>query len=158
MSTYLSMTVIGRLGVDLQNAQTKDGVNYVNMSIAHSIPIFNKVDSTWSEETVWIRATFWGKIDKPENFKKGSLILIEGTPTAELYTPKDGSAPRPYLSLTTYRQPKVLVRPVAPQPYATPANPPSPGNFTSKTQATPVSNVPQQVPFIAPNNNDDLPF
>lgn len=158
MSTYLSMTVIGRLGADLKNAQTKNGVNYVNMSIAHSIPILNKADSTWSEEVVWIRATFWGKIDKTENFKKGSLVLVEGTPSAELYTPNGGSTPRPFLSLTTYRQPKVLVRPVTQQPYATPANPPSPVNYASDAKSTPVNNIPQEVPFIAGNSSNDLPF
>lgn len=158
MSTYLSMTVIGRLGSDLQNSMTKNGINYVNMSIAHSIPILNKEASTWSEQTVWIRATFWGKIEKIENFKKGSLILIEGTPSAELYTPKDGSAPQPLLSLSTYRQPKVLVRPTPSQPYATPANPPSAGYISSQAKAIPVNNGSQEVPFIQENSKNDLPF
>lgn len=153
MATHLSMTVIGRLGNDLKNGNS-NGVDFVNMSIAHSIPIFNKEQNEWTERTVWVRATYWGKLEKPENFKKGSLVLVEGTPSADMVHPKDGSSPYASLTMTTFRVPKVLIHVKETQPYATPANQPTP----RQEAAVPSGAQPVSAPTSQPIFNGDLPF
>lgn len=153
MATHLSMTVIGRLGNDLKNGNS-NGVDFVNMSIAHSIPIFNKEQNEWTERTVWVRATYWGKLEKPENFKKGSLVLVEGTPSADMVHPKDGSSPYASLTMTTFRVPKVLIHVKETQPYATPANQPAP----RQEAAVPSGAQPVSAPTSQPTFNGDLPF
>lgn len=153
MATHLNLQVIGRLGNDLKNENSK-GVDFVNMSLAHSIPVLDKEKNEWTERTVWIRATFFGKIEKLDYYKKGALLLVEGMPSADLVQPRDGGAPYASLTMTTYRIPKILLHAKEPQPYATPANPPQ----QRREQDAPVGAQP-----IAPSNpqptfQNDLPF
>lgn len=144
MSTYLNMTVVGRLGTDLKNAKTKNDTDYVNLNIAHSIPVKNP-DNTWGEKTVWVQATYWGTLgDAVEHFKKGTMVLCEGIPSAELYTPQGGSMPKATLVMTVYKRPLLLAKPVQSQPYA---QHPAVGSST-----VPQAQEPSSIPA------DDLPF
>ena len=97
--------LMGRLGNDPIQRETKKGTTVVNFSMATSRKIYPEVDVADTgdakegeeilpvEETNWHRIVSWGKLGElcAQYLKKGSPVFIEGSIRARKYTAKDGT-------------------------------------------------------------------
>lgn len=82
----IQMTAIGRLGKDSEVRDVKDK-KVCNFSIA--------VDTGYGEKkkTVWISCSLWNREPVYKWLKKGTLVYVQGEPSARAYTSKtDGGA------------------------------------------------------------------
>ena len=86
----LTMTMIGRLGKDPEQRETKgNGTEYLSFSLAASLDRGKDKD----KETVWVNVTIWNeRLVKfiGEYAKKGDLLYITGEPSADAYEGRDG--------------------------------------------------------------------
>ena len=80
--------IMGRITADLEMKQTNAGKDYINFSVAVDQP----PRSDGEKQTDFFRCTAWGKtalfIDK--HFRKGSMILIEGSMHNDNYKDDNG--------------------------------------------------------------------
>ena len=72
------MTFTGRLGKDCQVNQVGDKT-VINFNFAHS---FKTKDG---EQTTWIGCSYWKESKVSDYLKKGTLVLVEGTPEVTVY-------------------------------------------------------------------------
>jgi single-strand DNA-binding protein len=85
--------LIGRLGTDAEVTTTQGGARLMKLNIAVDMSYRNK-DGEKVERTVWVRATQWNIKENStlQNYlKKGTQVFIEGEPSANGYTNKEGS-------------------------------------------------------------------
>ena len=77
------ITIVGRLGKDVELRYTPDGKAVASFSVA--------VDDGFGEnkKTIWFRVSVWGKQAEPCNqyLKQGSIVLVDGRLTPD---PKTG--------------------------------------------------------------------
>ena len=80
--------ITGNVGHDASMQVLQDGTNFVKFSVGVS------VGTKQNPKTDWCDITCNGKLaDVAHNYvKKGTKVLIEGFPTINVYTSKDGKA------------------------------------------------------------------
>ena len=86
---FNKLTVIGRLGRDVEPKETQAGVKYWKFSVATNEWIKSKDE----EETTWHSVTCWDEYHGKQldaKGKKGALVYIEGMQKYNTYTNKDG--------------------------------------------------------------------
>jgi len=86
----LKILATGNIGNDAK-IQITNGKSAINFNIAET-QSFKNADGTKVEKTTWLNCTIWKEQDKTniaQFLKKGTRVLIEGTPEAQAYT-KEG--------------------------------------------------------------------
>lgn len=85
--------LVGHLGQDPELRHTAKGNPVLNLSIATNRDVTN-ADGEKKEETVWHRATVWGKRAEScaKYLSKGSRVYLEGLLQMKSWTDKDGNA------------------------------------------------------------------
>ena len=89
----LKTQLIGRLGADAEVKVLQNGSKVMELRIAVDMSYRNK-DGEKVDRTVWVKATQWNVKDNStiQNYlKKGGQIYVEGEPSANGYTNKDGA-------------------------------------------------------------------
>lgn len=89
----LKTQLIGRLGADAEVKSLQNGSKVMELRIAVDMSYRNK-DGEKVDRTVWVKATQWNVKDNStiQNYlKKGGQIYVEGEPSANAYTNKDGA-------------------------------------------------------------------
>ena len=76
---HLKLSFIGNLGRDPEMRYTPDGKPVTSFSVAVNNQFASAVGET-VKETVWIKASAWGKLAEVTNqyLKKGSKVYVEG--------------------------------------------------------------------------------
>jgi|TARA_R110000824_G_C15190344_1_gene674678 single-strand DNA-binding protein len=87
------VTLIGRLGKDVELRQTQNGDSIANLSLATSKKWKDKKSGESQEKTEWHRIAMFGKLaDIANNYlNKGSLVYIEGELQTRKWQDKDGN-------------------------------------------------------------------
>lgn len=87
--------LLGRLGNDPTQRQTKTGASVVNFSVATSrkYTVEEEGVENRKEETQWHRVVAWGKQADhcAQQLKKGSSVYVEGSVRTRQYDAQDGS-------------------------------------------------------------------
>lgn len=97
----LEAQVIGRLGHDPSERETKNGDLFVVMSVAASLYRGKQKE----KETVWVDVTIWNEHTArfiKDYAKKGDMVCVTGEPTARAYKSKAGE-PKASLQITVGR-------------------------------------------------------
>jgi single-strand DNA-binding protein len=105
MKDMNKVLLIGRLGRDPEQRETKNGLAVVHFPLATSRRVLESAaalnegetadgkPSAWRDETEWHRIVVWGK--QAEHCKlylnKGSPVFVEGNIRTRKYTSKDGA-------------------------------------------------------------------
>jgi single-strand DNA-binding protein len=88
MPNYAAVTIVGHLGRDPETKYSQAGTAITKFAIATS-----RKNGQGAETTTWWRCTCLGK--RGENItqyvKKGDPILVQGEPSLQEYTAKDGT-------------------------------------------------------------------
>jgi single-strand DNA-binding protein len=81
-----SVSIIGRLGEDLNLKYSQSGMAVVNLSVATNYSI--KKDDEWTEAVEWVRCTVFGKKAEAcaEYLSKGSQVYLEGRLSTQAWT------------------------------------------------------------------------
>ncbi len=86
---YLKLILAGRLGRDAELRSSANG-----QSIRFSIPHTQRV-AGGEERTLWIECSYWrnpgDSIEVLKLLKKGTVVLVEGSPSVRLYTRQDNT-------------------------------------------------------------------
>ncbi len=84
--------LIGRLGTDPVQRETKTGTTVVNFSLATK-RVFRDREGLKTEHTDWHRVVTWGKEGErcAQFLKKGNAVSVEGSVRSRKYQAKDGS-------------------------------------------------------------------
>ena len=105
MKDVNKVILVGRLGADPIQRQTKTGLAVVNFSLATSRRVLQEEASlsgdpsntpsyspSYSEETQWHKIVVWGKASRGlcAIFKKGSAVYMEGSIRSRTYDSKEG--------------------------------------------------------------------
>lgn len=97
MKDVNKVLLIGRLGTDPVQRETKNGVAVVNFSLATSRRVTEQgpdAEVKEREETQWHKVVVWGK--QAESCKqyldKGQAVYVEGMMRSRKYTGKEGAA------------------------------------------------------------------
>lgn len=149
MSTKLTTLVIGRIGQDATIKTLESGWKVINFSVAHGIKSKN-ASGEMVESTTWVGIAHWIGKDKEDKLSqwltKGTLVAIEGYPSAEGWLAQDGTV-KTQLRIKSERL-DILHRPKDENGQAAPAQP--------AAAATPAAQPFQHDPNAA--IDDDLPF
>lgn len=140
---YARLTLVGRLGRDAELRATPSA-----QVIRFSIPITQRLPSG-EERTQWVECSYWRSPGESTEvikyLKKGTTVLVEGSPSVRLYTRQDNT---PGVSLdcrvSTLR---ILVYPSAQEEAVSPQ--------PVEAEPLPEEPVPPELP---PENEGDLPF
>lgn len=144
------VTLIGRLGQDVELRYTQAQKATALMSVATSESWFDKQSQERKDSTEWHRVQVWDK--QAENcqkyLKKGSMVYIEGKIKTEKYTDKQGI--ERYATKIQAREVKFLdPKSDSTQQTQAPVTPPFPQNNQPPQQQQ------QQTPA---RSIDDIPF
>lgn len=92
MLDYNRIQIIGRLGHDPMNRETKEGLKISQFSVATSRRIKNEKNEE-AEYTDWHRVVVFGRSAElaSQYLKKGSAIFLEGALRSSRYEDKNGS-------------------------------------------------------------------
>lgn len=85
--------VIGYLGKDAE-VRSVGEQSVISFSVAHSEKYTDR-NGQQVDKTVWVKCNIWRKPDKvkiAEYLKKGTLVYVEGEPSANAYVNKEGAA------------------------------------------------------------------
>ncbi len=84
--------LVGRLGADPVQRETKAGTAVVHFPLATSRKIPDADTETMKDETQWHQVVAWGKKGEScaQYLKKGNPVYIEGTFRTRKYEGKDG--------------------------------------------------------------------
>lgn len=95
------VTLIGRVGKEIELKHTPAGMPYVNFSIA-TTEKFKGRDGTKKENTEWHSLVAWDKKAEviAKFVKKGHLLYVEGKLSTRKYADKDGGKDRYATSIT----------------------------------------------------------
>lgn len=86
---YLNTMVIGNIGSDAVIKQT-NGRSVINFNVAHTEK-FKNAQGAVVEKTTWLSCAYWPENTKlAEYLKKGTQVMVTGTPDPVIYT-KDGT-------------------------------------------------------------------
>jgi single-strand DNA-binding protein len=83
----LKMQVIGYSGSDAVLKEV-NGKQVINFSVAHTDKWKNP-DGVLVERTTWVKCAIWDRPNLAPHIKKGTLLLVEGSPASEAYSNKD---------------------------------------------------------------------
>lgn len=85
--------LMGRLGSDPEQIETKSGVTLVRFSLAtqYRVRSDDGGDDSYRNETQWHRVITWGKVAEncSKYLKKGQSVILEGTVRHRKYIGKD---------------------------------------------------------------------
>jgi single-strand DNA-binding protein len=84
----LKTTIIGYLGQDATTKEASSGNWVINFDVAHTEKYKDE------KRTVWVKCAYWRKADQlkvSEYLKKGTQVYVEGKPSTEHYTDKNGT-------------------------------------------------------------------
>lgn len=83
--SYHKITVVGNAGSEATVRVTQSEKEVANFRLAVNERVGDK------EHTTWYKITAWNKLSQMlgEHLRKGQLLLIEGTPSVEVWTDKD---------------------------------------------------------------------
>lgn len=92
MARLNRLEIIGHLGGDPELRYTQSGKAVCDLSIAVNNGT-KQADGSWSDETMWVRASVWEAAGErlAEQLGKGNLVYAEGQLEVREYTRKDGS-------------------------------------------------------------------
>lgn len=79
--------ISGRLGADSELKTSKNGKQYVSMRVASNDYIGGESTTTWTN-------VIWGgerAVKMQEHMKKGSSVIVRGTPRFSMYDTKEGA-------------------------------------------------------------------
>lgn len=82
------LTIIGRLGKDADKGNTNNQP-FVRLNVAVDTGYFDKANNQWVERTSWWNCTLWKDISV-DRYKKGAIVMVQGTPLPSIYTGQDG--------------------------------------------------------------------
>lgn len=85
------MTLIGRIGRDAQETHVGDK-NVASFSVAHNQFAGTNEQGERQYNAIWFDCSIWrkGKISLTEHLTTGKLVYIEGHPSVNSYTDKEG--------------------------------------------------------------------
>lgn len=87
----IKLQIVGNLGKDCIVNQV-NGKSVMNFSVAHTEK-FKDSQGNPKEQTTWVECAYWSdKTTVAEYLKKGKLVYVEGAPSVDAYTNKDGQA------------------------------------------------------------------
>jgi single-strand DNA-binding protein len=85
----LKLQLIGHLGQDAQIKQVND-TKVINFSVAHT-ERFKNQEGQQVEKTIWVNCQLWTDNTKmAEYLSKGRSVYVEGYPSANMFTNKEG--------------------------------------------------------------------
>jgi len=84
----LKIQLIGHLGQDAKINQVNN-VEVLNFSVAHT-ERFKNAEGNNVEKTMWINCQLWNNIKLAAYLTKGRSVYIEGFPSANMFTNKEG--------------------------------------------------------------------
>lgn len=94
MSDLNKMIIIGRLGTDPVQRETKSGTAVVHFPVATTRRMRNgNGEGDFTEETQWHRIVAWGRQAETcaKYLKKGDSVFVEGSVRSQKYQGKDGA-------------------------------------------------------------------
>ncbi len=97
MKDINKIILLGRLGADPIQRQTKSGTPVVHFSVATSRRVVSEeaqtpnTEPTYKEETQWHRVVAWGKQGEAcgQYLKKGNSVYVEGSLRSHSYEDKE---------------------------------------------------------------------
>jgi single-strand DNA-binding protein len=84
---FQQTTVVGRLGRDAEKKQF-NGQDCCQLSVAVDNGYYDNAGH-WIDRTNWYRCSIWRDV-KTDRLKKGAVVMVQGTLTAQLYKGSDG--------------------------------------------------------------------
>ncbi|MCK9618629.1 MAG: single-stranded DNA-binding protein [Lentimicrobiaceae bacterium] len=86
----LKIQIIGHIGQEAKINQVNDR-KVINFSVAHSERFKDPQTGKKVEKTIWVNCGYWTDNTRlAEYLTKGRLVFIEGFPSANIFTNKDG--------------------------------------------------------------------
>lgn len=87
----IKLQVIGNLGKDAEVREV-NGKNVINFSVAHTEK-YKDAQGNAMGRTTWVECAYWSdKAGIVPYLTKGTTVYVEGSPNADAYAGKDGSA------------------------------------------------------------------
>jgi single-strand DNA-binding protein len=85
----IKLQIIGNLGKDCIVNEV-NGKSVINFSVAHS-ERYKDAQGNQKERTTWVECAYWtDRTNISQYLVKGKTVYVEGTPTADAYTNKEG--------------------------------------------------------------------
>jgi single-strand DNA-binding protein len=80
MKQWNRVTLAGYLGTDPVIKTSKNGRNFLQLSLATHRSWMNKEDNTWEKRTDWHRLISWNRkiMDQSPQWRKGDAIMVDG--------------------------------------------------------------------------------
>ncbi len=87
----IKLQIVGNLGRD-GVVRDVNGKSVINFTVAHT-ERYKDSSGNQKEQTTWVDCSYWtDRTAVAPYLKKGTLVYVEGAPSAEAYTGKDGNA------------------------------------------------------------------
>lgn len=87
----IKLQIIGNLGKDCIVNEVS-GKTVINFSVAHT-ERYKDAQGNQKERTTWVECAYWtDKTAISPYLKKGTMVFVEGSPSADPYTNKEGQA------------------------------------------------------------------
>ena len=85
----IKLQIIGNLGKDCIVNEV-DGKSVINFSVAHS-ERYKDAQGNQKERTTWVECAYWtDRTNISQYLVKGKTVYVEGAPSADAYTNKEG--------------------------------------------------------------------
>jgi single-strand DNA-binding protein len=85
----IKLQIIGNLGKDCIVSEV-NGKSVINFSVAHS-ERYKDAQGNQKERTTWVECAYWtDRTNISPYLVKGKTVYVEGSPSADAYTNKDG--------------------------------------------------------------------
>ena len=85
----IKLQIIGNLGKDCIVNEV-NGKSVINFSVAHS-ERYKDAQGNQKERTTWVECAYWtDRTNISQYLVKGKTVYVEGTPSADAYTNKEG--------------------------------------------------------------------
>lgn len=91
--SILKLQIIGYIGQDAAINDVVSDSKAINFSVAHSEK-WEDANGVKNERTTWVNCSYFRKPDKiglAQYLKKGTLVYVEGSPSARAFTKSDGT-------------------------------------------------------------------
>ena len=86
----IKLQVIGNLGKDCVT-NTVNGKNVINFNVAHT-ERYRDAQGNQKDKTVWVDCAYWTeRTGIAPYLRKGTQVLVEGTPEVRTYSKNDGT-------------------------------------------------------------------
>jgi len=85
----IKLQIIGNLGKDCIVSEV-NGKSVINFSVAHS-ERYKDAQGNQKERTTWVECAYWtDRTNISQYLVKGKTVYVEGSPSADAYTNKEG--------------------------------------------------------------------